>query len=195
MGYSAAVVTSQVIAQLGLSVRDAAGVPTYSTALGDSSYATEEISRAVASAGTLIMQAICETEGHAHRGLFTTESAVTNGSQLPTHYGPIGIPRITPYQGAAYTISGIRKSIDRINSFRANVDNRYSLVDHDRLSSGSHSKLAGFYAVDNNTFYHTGYSAVADIANFVEADVTKLPDSYHPLGIALSIANSQEGRR
>jgi hypothetical protein len=188
MAFDATVIKKQVIAQLGLSVRDSATVPTYSTALGDTTYATEELDRAIASAMTTIMQAICETEGHPLRGLFTSSTALTHEAQLPTHYGPIGVPRITPYSGATYTIAGKRKSIEEISAYRANPNFFYSLINHNLASGGMHSKLAGFYAIDGQTFIFTGFSAVSDLANFVEANYTLLPDNRYPMAIDLSIA-------
>lgn len=188
MAFDLNIVKKQVIATMGLAVRDSATTPSYTTSLGDSTYATEELDRAIQSAVTTIMQAICETEGHPLRGLFTTAGALTHGSQIPVHYGPIGVPRITPYSGATYTITGKRKSIEEIASYRANPNNYYSEVAHNASSGGNHSKLAGFYAIDGQTVYFTGFSAVSDIANFVEADYTLLPDSRYPVAIDLSIA-------
>jgi hypothetical protein len=191
MAYSDNTVLLQVIATLGLNVRDTAGVPTYSTSLGDSTYSPSELNRGVSSAGSQIMQAICETEGHPLRGPFVSEITLTHETPLVLHYGPTSVPKITPYSGAAYTLRGKRKSIEEIASYRANVNDRYSATAHNAqdATTGSHSKLAGFYAFDNDTPHFTGFSAVADIATFVESDTTKLPEGLHWLGIALAIAN------
>lgn len=188
MSFDLAVPKKQTIALLGLAVRDASTtVPTYSTALGDTSYATEEIDRAGQNAVTEIMKAICETDGHAHRALFTTAGALTHAAQLPAHFGSIGVPRITPFSGAGYTIIGKRKSIEEIGAYRQNPNNLYSLIAHNSSLGGVHSKLAGFYAEDGETIYFTGFSAVSDLANFVEADYTLLPDVYYPAASFLQI--------
>lgn len=180
----------QTIALLGLAVRDSAGVPTYSTALGDSSYAAEEITRAGQNAVTEIMRAICETDGHPHRSLFTTAQAIVSGDQLPEHFGSSGVPVITPFDGASFTLIGKRKSIEEIAAYRANVNNFYSETDHDEADAqGFPSKLAGCYALDGQSCHFTGDSATVDIANFDEADYTLLPDTYYPLATALQIAN------
>lgn len=180
----------QTIALLGLAVRDSAGVPTYSTALGDTTYAADEITRAGQNAVTEIMRAIVETDGHPHRSLFTTAQAIVSGDQLPEHFGSIGVPVITPFNGASFTIIGKRKSIEEIAAYRANVNNFYCETNHDEADSqGFPSKLAGCYALDGQACHFTGHSAAADIANFDEADFTNLPDTYYPLTTALQIAN------
>lgn len=181
--------TKQTIALLGLAVRDGSGTPEYSTSLGDSSYASEELDRAAQSAATEIIRAIVETDGHGHRYLFTTPTVLTHEGQLPEHYGSIGVPRITPYSGAAYTLVGKRKSVEEISAYRANPNNYYCATDHDQESDNFHSKLAGFYAIEGQTFYFTGFSAVADLAKFIESNYTVLPDAYYPLATALQIAN------
>lgn len=183
-------IKKQVIALLNLASRDSDGIPTYGTTLSDNLYADDEIDRAVQSAVTEIMKAICETDGHPQRSLFITSGAtLTHGAVLPDHYGSIGVPRITPYSGATFTISGKVKSVEEISAYRANPDHLYSLKDHNEADGVMPSKLAGFYAIDGQTFYFTGHSAVADIATFTEGSYALLPDTYHPLGIDLAIAN------
>jgi hypothetical protein len=189
MTFSLDTAKKQVIANMNLSVRDSAtNVPTYSTALGDTSYSGDEITRACQSAATLVMQAICETDGHGERGLFVTETALTHGAVLPIHYGSIGVPRITPFENAGYTIVGKRKSIEEISAYRHNPNYFYSLTNHNLANGANPSKLAGFYAIDNNVFYFTGFSAVSDLATFTESSYTLLPDNRYPLVIDLSIS-------
>lgn len=190
MGYDPNIVTAQVIAILGLAARNAStNVPIYdSSTLGDTSYAIEELQRAVTSAGTRIMEAVCETEGHEHRRVFTNQTALTYANALPAHYGPVGVPDVTPYPGATYTIKGKRKSVEEVVAYRNNINNRYSETPHNESNGGNHSKLAGFYAIDNDNIYFTGFSATALVTNFDETDSPLLPDSYHPLGIDLAVA-------
>lgn len=188
MTFSTDIVKKAVIATLNLSVRDSGGTPAYTTALGDKAYASEEIDRAILSATTTIMQAICETPGHPLRSLFTTATALTNAAQLPRHYGPIGQPRITPFSGAGYTLAGTMKSPEQVLSYRLNPDNLYSDIDHDQPDGDVSSKLAGYYAIDGTTFYFTGYSCVSDLADFTESSYTLLPDTKYPLAIDLAIA-------
>src|SRR5688572_29090932 len=104
--FDAEIVTSQVIALLGLAARDEGGTPQYTSSVinGDQTYADQEIERAASSGMTAIMKAICETDGHHHRGLFETSTALTHGSVIPAHFGSPGVPRITPYSGCTYTI-------------------------------------------------------------------------------------------
>lgn len=190
MTFSLDTTKKQAIALLNLSVRDTAGVPAYSTATGDNTYSAGELDRAGQSAATEIMRAIAETDGHPNRGLFTDPTALTHEGLLPAHLGSIGVPRITPYSGAGYTIIGKRKSVEEISAYRHNPNNMYSTTAHNAAASlGGHSKLAGFYAVDGETFYFTGFSAVSDLANFDESDYVSIPEYYYPTAIALQIAN------
>lgn len=189
MAFDFDIVRKQVIALMNLSVRDSAGVPTYSTSLGDTSYSADEITRACQSAVTVIMRAICETDGHPDRRYFTTSMTITHAAQLPAHYGSIGVPQITPFTSATYTIAGKLKSIQEIYAYRDNPGNMYSAVNHNAANGSTHSRLAGFYCVDNNAVHFTGKSAVADLANFQESDYVLLPDTRYPLAIALAIAN------
>jgi hypothetical protein len=99
------------------------------------------------------------------------------------------VPRIEPYANAPYTVIGKRKSIEEISAYRHNPNNMYSTTAHNAAASfGGHSKLAGYYAIDGETFYFTGFTAVADLASFVESDYTAIPDLYYPTAIALQIA-------
>ena len=191
MAFNLDVVKKQVIAALNLAARDSLNIPQYTETVagGDTAYADEEVGRACQSAVTDIMRTICETDGHSHRPLFENSTALTHGSVLPPHIGSPGVPRITPYSGATFTITGKRKSIEEISAYRANPNNFYSLIAHDANNGGMPSKLSGYYAIDQATkvIYFTGSSAVADLANFQESDYELLPDLYYPDAINLAI--------
>lgn len=189
MAFDANIVKKQVIALLGLATRNTSGVPTYDTSLGDNTYADDEIDRGIQDACNEIMRAICETDGHHDRPLFSTSTTVTHGAVLPLHIGSPGVPRITPFSGATFTIVGKRRSVEEINNYRANPGNLYSSTAHDASYNGRQSKLAGFYAIDKatNVIYFTGFSAVADLVKFVEANFTLLPDTYYSTATALAI--------
>jgi hypothetical protein len=191
MSFDLDIPKTQAIALLGLAVRDTSGLPTYSTALGDNTYATEEIDRAAQDGVTDIMRAICETDGHGDRYLFTASTALTHGEALPAHIGSIGVPRITPFSGATFTIVGKRASIEEISAWRQNLNDRYSLTAHDQSNNGAQSKLAGKYAIDAapKVIYFTGFSAEADITNFAEEDYELLPDRFYSLTAQLLIAH------
>lgn len=185
-------ITKKVIATLNLSQRDIAGIPSYTTTLGDNSYAAAEITRAVQDACNQIMRTICETPGHPDRDAFIFTVNISHGAQIPKHVGPISTPRITPFAGAPYTLVGKLKSTEEVTNYRANPGKIYSPIDHNQPYAGSYpSPLAGFYAVEDNsqTFYFTGEEAELDYADFTDADVTKLPDTYTGLAIALAITN------
>ncbi|MBS1793672.1 MAG: hypothetical protein JSS81_07455 [Acidobacteria bacterium] len=184
MAFDLDTVKKQAIALMNLSTRNLDGTPVYSTALGDTSYGASEIARGAQNAATSIMRAICETDGHPHRYFFDTILTLTHQEKIPDHYGSIGVPRITPYSGAGYALTGKRKSVEEILSYRANPNYYYSKIAHDAAGS----KLAGYYAIENNIFYFTGFSADAAGAVFTESSYTALPDSYYPLAIELTIA-------
>jgi len=189
MAFLTSIVKPQVVSLLNLAVRNTSGVPTYSSTLGDNTYATEEIDRAIQNAMNEVMRAICETDGHPQRNLFVVPTPVTHNSLIPEHLGSPGVPRIIPYAGCTYDLIGKRKSIEEIASYRANPNNLYCEVAHNASSGGSHSKLAGFYAIDKaaNTIYFTGDSAEMDLAHFDESDFVLIPEMHYDTVIALSI--------
>lgn len=187
--FNTEIIKKQVIALLNLSVRDSStNVAEYSTLLGDSSYSSEEIDRAIISAGNRIVLAICETDGHAQRGAFQIPTPLAHGEKIPDHHGSVGIPRITPFNGAEYKITGKRKSVEEISAYRHNPGSLYSAIAHDQTDGIFPSKLAGFYAIDGQTIYFTGYEAESDLCIVTEDSYGLLADIYHDLGICLSIA-------
>lgn len=181
MSFDLTIPQKLLIARLNLGVRDSSGVATYSTTTANKSWPDEELVRACQTGATKIMRAICESEGHAHRPLFVTSTSLTHGAVIPPHIGTVGVPRITPFSGATYKITGKRVSIEDVSAYRSNPGKQYSKVAHDTANGQYPSKLAGRYAIDEptNVIYFTGYSAESDLANCVEADYTKLPDLYY----------------
>jgi hypothetical protein len=186
-------VKKQVIGLLNLSPRDTDGVPTYTASVtgGDTIYAQGEIDRSAEDAVIEIMRTICETAGHPHRALFTQPEPLIHGDVLPDHYGPIGVPKIRPWTGAPYTINGKVKSIEEISAYRTNPGNIYSATAHNAQvgATGRHSKLAGYYAIDEaaQVIYFTGFSAESDIAWFQTNDYLQLPDDYYSTATSLAI--------
>jgi hypothetical protein len=197
MAFNLDIVKSQAIGVLNLAPRDTAGVPTYtaSVAGGDTIYAQEEIDRAATGAAIETIRTILETEGHPHRALWTQPEPLIHAEVLPDHYGPIGVPRITPYSGATNKLAGKIKSIEQILAYRANPGNLYSATAHNAsVSTGRPSKLAGFYAVDEaaQVVYFTGFAAESDIAWFQAdqpSEFLRLPDDYYDLAICLTVRN------
>lgn len=192
MPFSLDIPKSQTIALLNLSARDVDGVPVYSASVagGDTLYSQEEIDQAAENAVLDVMRAICETPGHPQRVLFTQPEPLQHGQVLPDHYGPIGVPKIRPFAGASYQITGQVKSIGEITAYRVNPGNIYSATAHNASVSDRHSKLAGFYAIDEaaQVFYFTGFQAEADIAWFQPNDYIQLPDDHYDLTTSLMIA-------
>lgn len=190
-------VKSQVISLLNLNARDTAGVPVYTSSVtgGDTIYAQEEIDQAVDSALLSFMRAICETDGHPDRVRFTTRESLDHGEPLPEHYGSVGVPDITPFSGAGYTLQGKIKSVQQIQAYRANPNGYYSETEHDEAGGSVlvpiPSKLAGFYAIDEaaQVFYFTGQTAEADLVFYNLADHIQLPDDYMQGVVSQAITN------
>lgn len=193
MAFSLDIVKSQVIALLNLAERDAGtNLPVYGptvSADGDTLYAQDEIDRAAADAANQIMRAICETDGHPHRALFTLPADLEHGEPLPEHYGSIGVPRIVPYAGGP-TLAGKIASVEEIAAWRANPNGYYSAFAHDAAADGFPSRFSGRYAVDEaaQVFHFTGSSAESDLAWFQPEDRASLPDDYYPAATALCVA-------
>lgn len=168
------------------------GVPVYGPTVGDSARSNLEIAETCLQAALKTAQAICESDSHPFRVDFLDDIALQHGEAVPFHYGDTSIPVITPFSGASFTLKGVRKAFDRIESYRINKNSVYSDVNHDTAGDGSTaSPLAGFYDVVNGIFYFTGYSAVMKLAEFDRDDVIlKLPDAVEPSVIKLACGMS-----
>lgn len=192
MLYSLDTVKAQVIGLLNLAPRDLDGVPVYTASVtgGDTIYAQGEIDRAAENAVIDIMRAICETPGHPQRVLFTQPEPLLHGQVLPDHYGPIGVPRIKPFPAATYWLQGKVKSIEEISAYRANPSGIYTSIAHNAANGARHSKLAGFYAIDEaaQVFYFTGFAAESELAWFQPNDYIQLPDDHYDAAVSLTIA-------
>lgn len=178
---------SQVVSLLNANTRTN-GVASYATTVGDLGWLAEEIDTAVDGAAMAVLQAACEGVHPARQG-FIVNTSVTHGSALPLHYGAIGVPVITPYSGASFTLQGVRKSVDDISAYRINESNIYGTVAHNAANGTKASQLAGYYAHVNGIFYFTGYSCVVPLAILTRASITSVPDVFEPTIIKLAMGN------
>lgn len=179
-------------ALLNANTRSVAGVPVYSAAVGDKARAEDEIAETCLQAAMKTAQAICESDSHPFRVDFLDDIALMHGDPVPFHYGDTSVPIITPFSGAAFTLKGVRKAYDRIESYRLNRNKVYSPTDHNAAGTGNTaSPLAGFYDIVNGIFYFTGYSATMKLADFDRDDVIeKLPDAVEPTIVRLACGMS-----
>lgn len=188
-------VKKQIISLLSANERNGTGVLQYSTNLGDEGYLSGEIDTAIIYAKLDVMRAICETDGHPSRSPFVSDTPVNHAEQLPMHYGSPGVPLITPFDGAEYVLPGTRKSYEQIISYRNNenaggLGGIYGEFAHDvSIDGGGASKLAGYFAIVENVFYFTGFSAKLPLADFEENDGQDIPDAFEPSIVRLSLGN------
>jgi hypothetical protein len=184
-------VINQVTALLNANTRDAAGNPVYSSAVGDKARHATEIETSCYNAAMMTARAICETATHPYRTAFIADTPVTHGDELPVHFGDTAPPQITPFSGAGFTLSGIPRPYDRIESYRRNRNKMYSPVDHNASDSGQASPIAGLYDVVNGVFYFTGYSATMKLCTIDRTTVfANLPDALEPTVIKLACGMS-----
>lgn len=181
-------IKKHIIDLIGANERNDDGSPKYSAVSGDEGVLIEAVDTALTYALRDIMKTVCQTDGHENRGEFVADAPVTHGQPLPAHYGSIGIPKITPYEDADFTITGVRKSAEEIDSYRRTLTvkgfGELFEVPHDQADEDNEpSELAGFYAQVTGDFYFSGFSCVVPMANFADSDYTKLLDSFEPVAM------------
>lgn len=193
-------ISTHVTALLNASTRSVAGVPNYTSAVGDLARSPAEIAMSVSHAAMEVARAVCETAGHVWRESFLEEVELSHAAPIEFSYGTTEIPQIQPFEDADYRIDGVRRSFDKINSYRldktrAANDRIYSRIAHDESNGGLPAKLAGFYDIVNGIFYFTGHAAFMRLARFDADDVfSKLPDAVEPVIARIALgASAKEG--
>jgi hypothetical protein len=175
------VLTSRVISAL-----NAGTAATYGTTINDDRRSAGEITAAILSADARVCHAICESTENGYRTLFMSEVDLTHGEEISEPIGPIGRPKIQPYEGAEWVL-GHPKSADEIDSYRANTESLYDEIDHDEEGSS----LAGFFDYDPiaKAFRFTGHAAKVSIATFTKSEACQSPVAYEDtvFGLALSV--------
>jgi hypothetical protein len=178
-------IKSQIISLLGINARGNTGVKIYGTEIGDEAYLSDQIDTAIEYAKLEVGEAIADTDGHSDTFIFVSNVAVAHGAQIPAHKGLHGVPRITPFEDADYTIEGRTNSYEKIDAYRRNPEFRgeklYGEFNHDEPDDGGRaSKLAGFFAVVQNILYYTGFSAEIPLKTVTLAKVNNLSSEYEP---------------
>jgi hypothetical protein len=143
------------------------------------------VAEAVREAAMMIAKAIVANPSHVHRNVFVsgTPTSLTHGSELPDMSGESDIIEIQPYTDAEW-ITGVPKSPQQIDSFRANSNNFYSSL----LHNAEDSPLGGFYAIDNGRIKFTGENAriyIPVIDRDTVGDV--IPDEYEDTWVSCAV--------
>ena len=181
-----------VTALLNANTRSIAGVSNYTNAVGDNARSSAEIAETCLLAALKTAQAVCESDSHPFRVAFLADTTLVHGDPIPFHYGDTAIPTITPFSGAAFTLKGVRKAFNRIESYRINKNTAYSKTNHNLATSGGGASiLAGFYDIVEGIGYYTGFSATMKLATFDRTNaVARLPDGIEPTIIKLALGMS-----
>lgn len=172
-------IKKQVIDLLNANEFDVSGVKQYSTTSGDEDFLDESIARAITEAQTIVAERICLSDNSTLKTPFIlSNQAITHGSLIPVHYGNVFNIKITPYDGASFTLRGQKRNPELISSYRANPDNIYGEFGHDEEdeANNSPSQLAGFYSDEHNLFEFTGESATISYAD-INISITNFPTS------------------
>jgi hypothetical protein len=173
-------IKDQIKAILGVS-QITAGVKVYSsTVVGDADWLNGEIDRAIVEAQYIVAEAFCRATNPKLRSAFLQTATPTSGDAIPNHYGEISKIAIVPYSGAA-ALKGVRKSAAEIASYRANISKIHSAVDHnvseDVFGATYPSCISGQYAIDEDIFTFTGFSATYKYADFSSTALSSYPVS------------------
>lgn len=156
-----------------VSALNAGVASSFTPVLDDPRRSPGELFASVQAADDEVCTLRAETEGTSFRTLFMADSsAITHGSMLPDHLGPIGQVRIKHASGDSDYRAG---KFDRgltladIERWRANTGSQYG-ANH----NAANSSTAGFYIQLGDELFFTGYEAIAKIATYarLSRDVT-----------------------
>jgi hypothetical protein len=143
------------------------------------------VTEAVREGAMMVAMAILANKNHVHRNLFVSSSptALTHGGELPDMAGENDLIEIQPYTDADW-ITGVPKTMQQIDSFRANQNNFYGTLGHDVEGS----PLAGYYAHAHGRVKFTGEAAQIYKPVIDRATVTDLiPDEYEGVWLCVSV--------
>lgn len=184
-------IATQVTQLLGAGEKVSTGAPIYNRNVADFARSPMEIEASCINGALMAAQAVCESASSPFRTPFLEVADLEHGQPLPFHYGDTSVPEITPFDGATFTLRGVRKSYDKIEAYRINANNIYSPVAHDQPNAGKASPIAGFYDIVNGIFYFSGCEATMFLANFTrDTAVGLLADALEPVVIKLALGVS-----
>lgn len=173
-------IKDQIKAILGIS-EEAAGVKVYSsTVLGDADWLNGEIDRGIVEAQYIVAEEYCRATNPKLRSAFLQTATPTSGNPLPNHYGEISKIAVVPYSGGT-ALKAVLKSAAEIASYRANPGSLHSAVAHNAseeiFGNTYPSCISAFYAIDEDIFTFTGFSASFQYADFTGVDLDDYPVS------------------
>jgi hypothetical protein len=149
---------------------------------------SQAIRQAIKEAALQIARAIVINPQHVHRGLYVsdTPTTFTHGAELPDMAGEMDLVEIQPYNAATFQ-TGVLRTIQQIESYRANPSNLYSVLSH----STQDSPLGGYYALSNSKIYFTGFACRGYFPIIDDATVTNLiPDEYEGTWVSLAVGRT-----
>ena len=176
-----------IIAKRVIEILNVAAPGTFSTTIASTNLDrnVDAITEAVREGAMLIARAIVSNPSHPHRNLFVSGSSttLTHQGELPDMAGEMDLVEIQPYSAASW-ITGTPRTVQQIESFRANTNSLYDSVAH----NASTSRNSGYYAIKNGRFYFTGEAARGYFPTISRSTVTSiLPDEYESTWTALSV--------
>lgn len=149
---------------------------------------SQAIRQAIKEAALQIARAIVINPQHVHRGLYVsdTPTSFTHGAELPDMAGEMDLVEIQAYSGGPWQ-TGVSRTIQQIESYRANPSNLYSTLSH----TTQDSPLGGYYALSNSKIYFTGFACRGYYPVIDDATVISLiPDEYEGTWVALAIGRT-----
>lgn len=148
----------------------------------------------VVAGDVFVQKLICQSEKNPHRPRFMDYSGeLSDGDEIPDHYGPLGEVVIKKYSGASTFDTAIEADeLQQILDWRENVNNVFGAIAHD----AANSPLSGFFKQAGHRIRFTGYRLKIEIANIVvpgEADnppTLYSPDAYEDVIFAHATSES-----
>lgn len=168
---------------------NAATAGTWATTATDPRRNDTELDKLILAADAQVCKARASTLGDGYRSLFLSDSSdLSHGDTLPDHLGDIEQVRIklvstdTDYKAGRFD-EGVE--LADIENWRANPGSIYGTA-HD----AANSSLSGFYVVQGDQVFFTGYRARCKIANVVRSAACQAPDVDEDTVFGLALGNA-----
>lgn len=147
-----------------------------------------EIQNAIKAADAQVCRAHASTIGDGYRSLFLDDSDdLPHGGMLPDHLGEIEQVRIkyvssdTDYKAGRFDES---LELADIENWRANPGAIYGIA-----HTVANSPLSGFYIVQGNQIFFTGYRARCRVANVARTAACQAPEVDEDIVFGLAVGN------
>jgi hypothetical protein len=154
-----------------------------------------ELDKAILAADSWVCRLRASTPGDGYRELFQTDSGPLNhGDRIPHHIGPIEQVRIRLTAGGVL-IPGKHDETVTLGDIQRWRDDANGVYGED---AAANSQSGGFYVVQGNHIFFTGYEAVILLANITRTGACQAPETDEDLVLArayiLSPKEGDEGR-